>query len=145
MKAHRLTLGLTVVNLVLLALILGRGAPVAGVAAATTVPPALPPATQEVVSVLRGRTLELVDEHGHIRARLNVEPDGEVVLRLIDRNGTIRVKLGASEGGSGLLLLDEATEPGVQIVARRTGTSTRPTTTSLTLRGTDGRERVIRP
>ncbi|HUG15916.1 MAG TPA: hypothetical protein VMM78_12975, partial [Thermomicrobiales bacterium] len=70
---------------------------------------------------------------------INVEPNGEVVLRLLDRNGTIRVKLGASETGSGLVLLDEQTEPGVHIRARRAGT------TSLTLRGGPGQERVIRP
>ena len=94
---------------------------------------------------LRGHALELVDEHGQVRSRLNIETDGEVVLRLLDRNGTIRVKLGAGEDGSGLLLLDEATEPGVHIIARRIGTGARPLTTSLTLRGTDGQERVIRP
>ena len=56
-----------------------------------------------------------------------------------------KLKLGAGEDGSGLLLLDEATEPGVHIIARRIGTGARPLTTSLTLRGTDGQERVIRP
>jgi hypothetical protein len=89
--------------------------------------------------------LELHDERDQVRARLSVEPEGEVVLRLIDRTGTIRVKLGAGEDGSGLLLLDEATEPGVQLIARRTGTAERPVTTSLTLRGADGQQRVIRP
>jgi hypothetical protein len=44
-----------------------------------------------------------------------------------------------------LLLLDEATEPGVQLIARRTGTAERPVTTSLMLRGADGQQRVIRP
>ncbi|HEY7461005.1 MAG TPA: hypothetical protein VIC59_03915 [Gemmatimonadota bacterium] len=75
---------------------------------------------------------------------LLVEPDGEVAFRLLDQNGTIRVKLGASEDGSGLLLLDETTEPGVHVVARRAGTAVRPTTTSLTLNGVEGR-RVVQP
>ena len=44
------------------------------------------------------------------------------VLLLRDQNGTIRVKLGASESGSGLLLANERTEPGAQILAGRTGT-----------------------
>jgi hypothetical protein len=94
-------------------------------------------------TVLRGR--ELVDEHGQVRSRLNVEPSGEVLFRLIDRNGTIRVKLGAGDTGSGLLLIDEATTPAVHMIARQMGTPERPTTTSVTLRGPDGREQVIRP
>jgi len=31
----------------------------------------------------RGRALELVDGRGQVRARLNVESDGEVVFRLL--------------------------------------------------------------
>lgn len=141
MKTQRLAIGLTVINLVLLALILGRELPLAAVASSASTPQA----TQEIVPVLRGRAFELVDERGQVRSRLNVEPDGEVVLRLIDPKGAIRVKLGAGESGSGLLLLDETTEPAVHIIARRTGTPDRPATTSLTLRGKEGQQRVIRP
>lgn len=144
MKTQRLAIGLTALNLVLLAVILGREV-LFSTAAAATGPHASPSAAQEVVPILRGRALELVDRGGQVRSRLTVEPDGEVVFRLIDRNGTIRVKLGASEGGSGLLLLDEATEPAVHVIARRAGTPERPTTTSVTLRGSDGQQRVIRP
>lgn len=128
MKMQRFATALTLINLVLLLLIARAGN--------TT--------TQEVTATLRGRELELVDERGQIRSRLNVESSGEVVLRLLDQNGTIRVKLGAGEDGSGLLLADEETEPGVHIIARRAGTSERPTTTSITLRGAEGQERVIR-
>lgn len=130
MKMQRLAMALTVINLVLLFLMLARTAP-------TT--------AQTVTETLRGRALELVDDRGQVRSRLNVEAGGEVVLRLLDKNGTIRVKLGAGEDGSGLVLLDEATEPGVHIIARRTGTAERPTTTSITLTGADGQQRVIRP
>jgi hypothetical protein len=38
------------------------------------------------------------------------------------------MKLGAGEGGSGLLLADEATEPAIHIIARQTGTSERSNT-----------------
>jgi hypothetical protein len=89
-------------------------------------------------SVLRGRVLELVDERGRMRARLNVESGGEVVFRLLDQRGTIRVKLGASEDGSGLVLANDATEPGVHILAKADGSS-------LRLANKDGRERVITP
>jgi hypothetical protein len=79
------------------------------------------------------------------RSGLEVAADGEVVLRLFDRHGTIRVELGAGEDGSGLLLLDETTSPGVHLVARRAGPAERPPTTGVTLTGADGRPRVIRP
>lgn len=95
--------------------------------------------------ILRGRALELTDERGQIRVKLDVDEAGEVVLRLIDQNGTIRVKLGAAEHGSALLLIDETTEPGVHLIARRAPTSSRPNTTSITLRGADAQPRVIRP
>jgi hypothetical protein len=130
MKMQRLAIALTAINLVLLLLTVAQPGP-------TT--------AQSVTPILRGRALELVDDRGQVRSRLNVEPTGEVVLRLLDRNGTIRVKLGAGEDGSGLVLADEATEPAIHIIARRTGTSETPTTTSITLRGTDGQQRVIRP
>jgi hypothetical protein len=127
------TIALTALHLTLLALLSGRGAPAAGEAA------------EPVAPRLRTRALELVDERGQVRSRLIVEADGEVVLRLIDRTGTIRVKLGAGEGGSGLLLLDETTEPGIQLIARRAASTERPATTRLMLRGADGRERVLEP
>lgn len=93
---------------------------------------------QSTTSVLRGRVLELVDERGQMRARLNVESSGEVVFRLLDQRGTIRVKLGAAEDGSGLLLANDVTEPGVHILAKAGGSS-------LRLVNKDGRERVITP
>ncbi len=139
MEGKRLGIGLAFVNLVLLAAILASDR-FAGMADAAESAGA---AREDVVPVLRGRALEIVDELGQVRSRLNVEADG-VVFRLMDRNGTIRVKLGADEGGSGLVLLDEATEPAVHIVARRVGTSARPPT-GVTLRGAGAREQVIRP
>jgi hypothetical protein len=87
---QRIAIGLTLVNLLLL---LTGGQPERITA-------------QSVTPVLRGRALELVDDRGQVRSRLNVEANGEVVLRLLDKNGTIRVKLGAGEGGSGLVRHD---------------------------------------
>jgi hypothetical protein len=97
-----------------------------------------PAGAQNGADVLRGRALELVDERGKTRARLDVEPGGEVVFRLLDQRGTIRVKLGAGTEGSGLLLANDATEPGVHILAKATGSSVRVV-------NKDGRERVIAP
>jgi hypothetical protein len=97
-----------------------------------------PTGGQIPVQVLRGRALELVDERSQVRARLNVEPNGEVVFRLLDQRGTIRVKLGAAQDGSGLLLANDATEPGVHLLANAGGSSIR-------VANKDGRERVITP
>jgi hypothetical protein len=129
-KMQRLAVALTAINLVLLLLTVAQ----TGRTTAQTVTP-----------ILRGRALELVDDRGGVRSRLDVEPTGEVVLRLLDKNGTIRVKLGAGEDGSGLVLADEATEPAIHLIARRSSTPERPTTTSITLRGPGGQQRVIRP
>jgi hypothetical protein len=94
-------------------------------------------AAQAPPAVLRARAIELVDSRGQVRAQLDVDSGGEVVFRLRDANGTIRVKIGASEAGSGLLLANEATEPGVHILAKRTDTF-------LTVQRGD-RRHVIRP
>ncbi len=135
MKMQRLAIALTAINFVLLLLTLAQ-------ARSTT-------AAQEVPAVLRGRALELVDERGVVRARLGVKgPDGPIELDLFEKRGIIRVKLGADEDGSGLVLSEGGTSASrgyVQIIARQTGTSERPATTSITLRGADGRQRVIRP
>lgn len=130
MNTQRLAIVVTVINLVLLVVLLTHNR--AAVA-------------QSDGSVLRGRGLELVDAAGQVRAEFTVEPDGEALFRMRDSAGTIRVKLGAGDTGSGLLLIDETTEPGVQIVARRSATATRPTTTSIHLTGAAGQRRAITP
>jgi hypothetical protein len=126
MTIRRLAVTLTGLNLLLLPGVLLGVLPQRRLAAEQAIPP-----------VLRARAIELVDDRGRVRARLNVEPGGETVFRLTDANGTIRVKIGAAEDGSGLVLLDGSTEPGVHMLAKRTGTS-------LTLRQ-GGQQRVIAP
>jgi hypothetical protein len=85
---------------------------------------------------VRARVIELVDEQGRVRAQLKVEPRGEAVLRLRDAAGEVRAKLGADGEGSGLLLLDGATEPGVQMLAKRGGST-------ITVKGKDGQHRAF--
>jgi hypothetical protein len=123
MNAQPLAVALTFVNLVLLTAAYTQDRPTA---------------EQGVAPLVRAHALELVDGRGQLRARLNVEPGGEVVFRLLDQEGTIRVKLGAAKDGSGLLLANDATEPGVHILAKATGSS-------LRLANKDGREQVIQP
>lgn len=128
MKLQRLAVLLTAINLTLLLLLVAQAG-----------------RTQTDASILRGSALELVDDRGEVRTRIDVEESGEVVLRMTDQGGTIRVKLGAGSDGSGLVLMDEATEPAIHLVARRAGTSERPNTTAITLQGANGQERIIRP
>lgn len=123
MRSGRIAVLVTALNLVLfLATLVHRGSA----------------SGQAPAPLLRGRVLELVDDQGQIRARLNVESDGEVVFRLLDDRGTIRVKLGANEDGSGLLLANDATEPGVHLLANAAGSSVK-------VANKDGRERLITP
>lgn len=128
---QRLGLVLTLFNFALLLLFVVQ----ADLTPAQTAPP----------STLKMNAMELVDNQGRIRALLKVEADGEVVFRLFDKNGIIRVKLGAGETGAGLLLLDETTEPAIHMIARQSGATERPTTTSITLKGANNQSRVIKP
>lgn len=104
MKIQRALIALTVVNLGILMFLLTQVRPVE---ANSATPP-----------VLRGRALELVDDHGLIRAEIKVlpaqptfkMPDGTtgypeaVQLRLFSSKGGPNVKLVATEDGSGLVL-----------------------------------------
>jgi hypothetical protein len=93
---------------------------------------------------VRARALELVDARGTVRGQWTVEPDGEVVLRLRDEQGAIRVKVGASARGSGLVLLDETTAPGVQVIARRAPEDGRAST-GITVTGAGGSQARVSP
>jgi hypothetical protein len=133
MRTQRLAIALTVINLVTLVFILARSH------SATA---------DGVAPILRGRALEIVDGRGQVRARINIEPavtmpDGKkypeaAVFRLTDPGGRIRVKLGADQDGSGLLLADDSTQPGVHMLAKGTGSF-------LKLINKGGREQVIKP
>lgn len=137
MTTQRLAIVLTVMNLVILALILAHSRP----ATADGTPP-----------VLRGRALEIVDDHGSVRADLKVYPadpkvkmpDGTtgypetVMLRLYSSKGRPNVKLATIEDGSALVLGGESNPAYAQILSR--GASP-----FLKLVNNDGREQVIKP
>lgn len=93
---------------------------------------------EQAPSVIRAQKIELVDAAGKVRASLKIEESGETVFRLMDENGSIRVKLGASEDGSGLVLLDNETNPGIHALAKKQGIT-------LTLSDGDGKKRLITP
>ena len=104
MKTQRVAVVLTAINLVVLATILFHG------------PAAV---AQAVPAVVRAQSLEIVDPQGRVRFHLAAQPDGEAVFRMRDGSGTIRIKMSASEEGSGLLLVDADTEPGLHVLAKR--------------------------
>ena len=135
MRSQRLLFALTALNLVLLLFILFS----------STVP-AL--ASTSVSPVLRGRALEIVDDHGRVRASIKLhpahtfEPTGKrypetVMLRLIDPNGRPEIKIGASVEGGGLSLVGVSDSTQVLLLA--------DSSTSVRLKNRSGQERVIRP
>ena len=135
MKNQPFLVGLSVVNLVLLAfLLVSHTAPVLA---------------YQRLPVLRGSALEIVDDRGRVRASIKVqpaetfEPTGRkypetVVLRLIDPRGRPEVKIAASEEGGGLSLVGSSDETRLLLKAEGAGSSLR-----LTNRA--GGEQVIEP
>jgi hypothetical protein len=103
MKTQKLLVALTVTNAALLMFSLGH-------------PHATP--AQDVAPVIRGRALEIVDDHGRVRAEIEVlpaqpklkMPDGAtgypeaVQLRLLSSQNSPHVKLVTTEDGAGLVL-----------------------------------------
>src|SRR5262245_34052625 len=137
MKTQRLAIALTVVNLFILIFLLAQ---------------MRSSSADGVVPVLRGRTLEIVDEQGRVRASIKVHPadktfkmpDGKigypetVMLRLIDPNGRPEVKLGASEQGGGLGIVGASDT--THIILQAEGADS-----SLKLKNKDGREQLLKP
>jgi len=137
MNTQRFGLGLTVLNLFLLAILL------------TQID--RPAQASDTAAMLRGRGLEIVDTRGRVRASISVMPEEKsangatvpetVLLRLITERGRPAVKISTSEaGGSGMSL------------AGPTGThqtyvsiGAKDTSTTLKLKNEDGTERTLAP
>ena len=102
--------------------------------------------------MVRGRGLELVDDHGRVRAEIKVfaadpsvsMPDGTrgypetVLLRLINSKGAPNVKIAATEDGSAVSLGGASNPTDIQILARGMNTS-------LKLTNKDGKQHLIKP
>jgi hypothetical protein len=109
-------------------------------------------AQSAISSVVRGRGLELVDDHGRVRAEIKVfaadpsvsMPDGTrgypetVLLRLINSKGAPNVKIAATEDGSAVSLGGASNPTDIQILARGMNTS-------LKLTNKDGKQHLIKP
>ena len=139
MRAQRVALGLTVVNLLLLVALVGeRVRPAMAIEAKSS--------ANEVAPVLRGRSLEIVDAQNRVRAMIAVMPpsrvDGKdypetVLLRMIDPKSGPLVKISAAVDGAGLMLTDDS-DRGVLAYARE-GTGV------VKAQSKDGRETVMKP
>lgn len=139
MNTQRLAVALTVLNFTLLAFILvSRTRPAE--------------AAPDVVPVLRGHALEIVDDRGRVRASIAVMPadpsvkmpDGTtgypetVLLRLRTSEGHPNVKIAATDDGSGMVLSGNSDPTYAQILAR--GDST-----ALKLSNKNGRVQTVEP
>jgi hypothetical protein len=135
MKMQRFAVVITLVNLVILMFML------AGMR---------PAIAQAVAPVLRGRSLEIVDDRGRVRASISVLPAGvsahgdrspeTVLLRLITERGRPSVKIGASEEAAGLSFAGPTNTKDTYIILEAKGVAS-----SLKLRNEDGREQVVKP
>lgn len=136
MNYQRFLTAVTIVNLALLGIGLARSHAVE----AQGDPP-----------VLRGRALEIVDDHGRVRVSIKVlpvdlkvkKPNGKpyaetVIIRLIDPNGRPTVKVAGSEDSSGLSFVGETDS--TQVILQADGSES-----SLRLANKDGRAQTIRP
>ena len=134
MKTNRVVIALTIVNLVTLAINL------------TT----MRASAAQDPQVLRGRSLEIVDGQGRVRASLSVLPGDRtatggsthesVLLRLITERGRPSVKIGASEESAGLSFAGPTGTSDTYVILQSKGQES-----SLKLRNENGREQVVKP
>jgi len=135
MKIQRFLVVLTLVNLAVLILTLSAMRPAVA---------------QGVPSVLRGRSLEIVDDQGRVRASLSVLPAGTsahgdrypetVLLRLITERGRPSVKISASEEAAGLSLAGPSNTKDTYVILEAKGTAS-----SLKMKDENGREQIVKP
>ena len=136
MKVQPALLVLTFINVTVAALTVAQGRASA--------------AASDVAPVVRARALQIVDDHGRVRASIAVYPakteeggatsSETVLLRLITERGRPSVKIAASEEGAGLALVGPT---GTKATYAQLGAS--GTVSSLTLKNEDGRERILVP
>lgn len=134
MKHQRLFIVLTVVNSVILLFQLFQSHPVS--------------AQTRALPILRGRGLEIVDDHGIVRASIHILPGHAVpnaapfpetvLLRLMDARQRPNVKLSTSDDTSVLGLIG-ASEPTYARIEAKGGNS------FVILTNKDGKEQVVKP
>ena len=147
MKIQRILIALTVINLGLTIFLLAQSR---RVAAGSTEAPGVEASSP--APVLRGSSLEIVDDQGRVRASIKIHagdpnfkmPDGKtgypetVMFRLIDPKGRPEVKIGASVEGGGVGLIGETDTTHALLQAEGAEAS-------LKLTHKDGRKQLIKP
>jgi hypothetical protein len=118
MKGQRLLVVLTAINLVLLLFVLAQ-------TRISIDPVGLRVWTNIQGAVLRGRSLEIIDDEGRVRAGITVLPGNPTptapstaILRLVDENGRPVVKLTTTQSGGGLALVARSEDTYVQLSER---------------------------
>jgi hypothetical protein len=121
MASQRLTIVLTAINLVLLVFLLAQTRLYIGAGGVRL-------STNIQGTVIRGRSLEIVDDEGRVRASIMVHPGdpaaaapsgGTAILRLVDENGRPSVKLSTTQqGGGGLALVSDTQGTYIQLSGR---------------------------
>ena len=133
MKTQRVAIALTVVNLGLLIFLLAQIRYVDA---------------QDVAPVLRGRSLEIVDSQGQVRAQILVHGpetvNGKtypetVLFRMATADRAPLMKLTVSEEGSALGLSDDSEPGGIELRANRNRGN------YVKVVNSDGREQTIKP
>ena len=135
MTTQRLSIALCVLNLGLLALML-----------AWQIAPAL---ARDAAPVLRGSSLEIVDDAGRVRAAIKVQPAGTlektgerypetVIIRLMDADGRPEAKIVSTGEGGAISLVGATDATHVVLEAARKATS-------LRLENDDGTQQRIAP
>ena len=109
-----------------------------------------PASAQGVTPVLRGRSLEIVDEQGRVRASLGVLPAGTsahgdrypetVLLRLITERGRPSVKISTSEEAAGMSLAGPSNTKDTYVIVEAKGSAS-----SLKMRNENGVEKTVSP
>jgi hypothetical protein len=145
MKLQRILIAVTVLNIGLTVFLLSQ-------LHRTYATTNTPSGSGSPAGVLRGSSLEIVDDQGRVRASIKLHeadtkykwPDGRigypetVMLRLIDQNGRPEVKMGASEKGGGLGLVGE--NDATQAILEAQGFDTK-----LKLANKEGKQQLIKP
>jgi len=135
MTTQRLSITLCVLNLGLLVFLL-----------AWQIAPAL---AKDAAPVLRGSSLEIVDDEGRVRAAIKVQPAGTlektgerypetVIIRLMDPDGRPEAKIVSTGEGGAISLVGTTDATHVVLEAARKATS-------LRLENDDGRQQRIAP
>ena len=133
MKTQRVAISLTVINLVLLAFLLAQ---------------IHRTSANEVVPVLRGRALEIVDDQNRIRAQIlthgpetvNGKTYPETVLfRMATEDRAPLMKLTVSKDGTAMGLSDDSAPGGIELRANR------EKGTYVKIVSRDGKEQTIKP